>query len=144
MIKRIINEYPIIKEMFLYGIIGLTCAGIDTLSFIGLRNISVPLFIANFIGINIGITCSFLLNAHFNFKVKDNMGKRALKFFVVGYIGLLISMLVFYIGVNKLQYNEITVKLFSVIFIAIIQFCLNKLFTFNKDKEVANGNNKLF
>lgn len=135
MIKNLIKNHQILKELFLYGIIGFTCAGIDTLSFIILRKITVPLYIANFIGINVGITCSFFLNTYFNFKVKDKLGKRAFKFFAVGYIGLLISMILMYIGVDVLLYGEIFVKVLSVFFIAFVQFSLNKLFTFKKTKE---------
>lgn len=136
MIKKVLElikkNKTILKELILYGIIGVTCASIDTLCFYLFRKISVPLFLANFLGTNIGILCSFTLNTFLNFKVKDKIFNRLIKFFIVGYIGLGISTLILYVGVSLLNFNELITKLFAVIIVSFIQFCLNKLITFKK------------
>ena len=66
-INILIKRYPILKEGFLYGIIGLTTSTIDSLTFFGLRTIGINLFLANFIGINVGITLSFFAKHIFKF-----------------------------------------------------------------------------
>lgn len=90
------------REMFLYGIFGLFSAGMDTLSFWLFSKIGMPLLGANFIGVNIGITISFFLNSFINFKRTDSLGKRAIKFYGVGYVGLLLSTLIMWVGVEKM------------------------------------------
>ncbi|GMO49738.1 MAG: hypothetical protein Pg6C_12660 [Treponemataceae bacterium] len=108
------NLLRLAREIFLYGIIGVSCAGLDSAVFMLLRKIGVNLFVANFIGINLGMLSSFLLNTFINFKTKDRLKLRAAKFFAVGYCGLLLSMGVMYAGVRVFNFREIAVKLFSV------------------------------
>jgi UDP-galactopyranose mutase len=132
--RKIPNKWLLLKEIFFYGIIGLFCAGLDSLLFLLLRKAGVNLYVSNFIGINLGILCSFILNAYFNFKTRDRLKIRALKFFAVGYCGLALSMLIMFAGVDALQFKEMAVKIFSVFVVAAFQFTLNKLFTFKKTK----------
>lgn len=129
---KVLEKYPIIKEMFLYGIIGVLSSTIDSLFFILLTKVNFMELIANFISVNIGITVSFFLNTYCNFKQKNNLGKKAISFFGVGYIGLAISTLIIYIFITKLRYNAVIVKIVSVIIVAMIQFILNKVFTYKK------------
>ncbi|MCX8128553.1 MAG: GtrA family protein [Clostridia bacterium] len=131
-IKRILKDFPVLREMFLYGIIGSVSAGMDSLVFIGLRYLNVGLYISNFIGINLGITLSFTLNTSFNFKKTDKLAKRAISFYTVGYSGLLLSMGIMFIGTDWLHINENVVKLASVFVVAAFQFILNKFITFRK------------
>ncbi|MDR2474284.1 MAG: UDP-galactopyranose mutase [Bacteroidales bacterium] len=123
----------LIKEITLYGIIGSCCAALDSVIFLLLRKAGVNLYAANFISINAGICTSFLLNTFINFKVKDKLKIRGVKFFAVGYTGLLLSMLVMHIGVKALGAKEMIVKIVSVFIVAAVQFTLNKLFTFKKE-----------
>jgi UDP-galactopyranose mutase len=120
------------KEVILYGIIGLCSATLDSVVFLFLRQAGINLYLSNFISINLGIVCSFLLNTYINFKVKDKLKWRAVKFFAVGYGGLLLSMLIMHIGVGILNGMELIVKIASVVIVAAIQFTVNKLFTFKK------------
>lgn len=123
----------LIKEIMLYGIIGSCCAALDSVIFLFLRKADVNLYAANFISINTGIFSSFLLNTFINFKVKNKLEIRGIKFFAVGYVGLALSMIVMHIGVKMAGTKEIIVKIFSVFIVAAVQFTLNKLFTFKKD-----------
>ncbi len=128
-----IKKYPIIKEMFLYGVIGGGTALVDTLCYTFLSRVfSLHELIANFIGVNVGIALSFVCNTFLNFKKTSKLKKRALSFFTVGYLGLLLSMLIMYVGVDLLQIFDIYVKIASVFIVAAFQFVLNKLITFGK------------
>ena len=67
-----------------------------------------------------------------NFKKKDEVGKRAIKFFGVGYIGLILSMLIMWVGVDVLNQKQMLVKIGSVVFVAAVQYLLNKFVTYKK------------
>ena len=138
MISKLLKKYPIIREMFLYGLIGGSTALVDTLVYTVLTHLChMNELIANFIGVNIGIALSFVFNTFFNFKKTDRIQKRAVSFFIVGYLGLGLSMLILYLGVDVLQLFDIYVKLASVVIVAIFQFVLNKLVTYGKVGEQA-------
>ncbi len=133
MLTELIKKHPIIKEMFLYGLIGGTTALIDTLCYSLLTRVfHLDELLSNFIGVNIGIALSFLLNTFFNFKKTTKLKKRAISFFAVGYCGLLLSMLIMYVGVDLLKIHDLIVKLGSVFLVAVFQFILNKLITYGK------------
>jgi putative flippase GtrA len=127
------TQLLLIKEIMLYGIIGSCCAALDSVIFFILRKTGINLYTANFISINTGILSSFLLNSFINFKVKDHLKIRGIKFLAVGYTGLAFSMLVLHIGVKIFDIKELSVKLFSIFIVATVQFTLNKLFTFKKE-----------
>lgn len=130
---QIIKKYPVIRQLLLYGIIGGGSSFIDTVSFIKLRNLGLEVYAANFIGINIGITVSFFLNTFLNFRTKDNLKKRAISFFTIGYIGLVMSMVLMFMGHTLMNIEEIVVKIASIFIVAACQFILNKLFTFKNN-----------
>lgn len=122
------------RQIFFYGVIGLTSAGIDSaLYYILTRQLGFPIMGTNFFTVNVGITLSFFLNTFFNFKTKDNLKKRAMTFFLVGYAGLALSMSILYVLGVVLKYNDINVKISSILFVAVLQFLLNKFFTFKKN-----------
>lgn len=127
----LIKKYKsLIREMFLYGIFGITSAGIDTLSFWGFSHTAMPLLLANFVSVNLGITVSFFLNTFVNFRKSSELGKRALKFYGIGYIGLALSTIIMFVGVNIMKQNEMLVKIISVIVAAGVQYLLNKFVTY--------------
>jgi UDP-galactopyranose mutase len=136
--EEILNRPPqkakpdVIRQIFWYGVIGSFSAGLDSLIFYFLRSLDWNLYAANFIGINLGIMCSFSLNALFNFKMTDKLLKRAAGFLSVGYFGLLLSTLIIYFGVDVMKLRDITVKIFSVFIVAGFQFVLNKFITFRR------------
>lgn len=125
-------DTKLIKEIIVYAIIGGISAGLDSILFAVISMIGVNLYIANFISVNIGIITSFILNTRFNFKIKDNIQKRLIRFLTIGYVGMSISTVILYIGKELWGIDEILVKLISVVVVAILQFILNKLITYRK------------
>ncbi|MNN14511.1 GtrA-like protein [compost metagenome] len=132
MLKRTLLQYPILNELIIYGVIGVLTSSVDSLIFYYLMKINSHIYMVNFISINAGILLSFFLNSYLNFKKTDKFFKRAFSFFCVGYTGLLLSTLILYTGVELLNYSEISVKLISIVLVAMFQFVLNKLITFGK------------
>lgn len=125
----------LIKEIFLYGIIGGISAGLDSIAFASIAKLGVNIYIANFISINLGIITSFMLNTYLNFRVKDNIKRRMMSFFGVGYIGMVISTLILYVGNDIWGLHIMFVKITSVVIVAAVQFILNKFITYKRSEK---------
>ncbi len=124
------SKKALLRELFLYGVIGASTAALDVLLFKVFRTVGIPLLIANFMSVSIAVGSSFILNAKYNFKKTDNLHKRAAKFFSIGYFGWLIQSIILWVGVDHMGFQETYVKLFAVIVAAAIQYVLNKFLTF--------------
>lgn len=133
-IKTVYRTYQIlIKELILYGMIGGGSSFLDTAAYIVFtRAFEWNRFFSNLCSVNIGILCSFLLNTCFNFRKRDRLGKRAVSFFLVGYCGMGLSMLLLYIGTEMIGCSDITIKISAIFIVALFQFILNKCITYSK------------
>lgn len=126
--KRKMNTF--IKQMVMYGIIGGFSAALDALIFkLLLDHTNINEYILNIISIHAGIFTSFILNTKFNFKATDRIGVRFLSFYTIGVSGLLLSEGLLYVG-QHLDMQVFSVKLASIIIVALYQFLLNKFITF--------------
>ena len=133
-IKELFLKY---RELILYGIIGGLCASLD-FGVYTLLSLWIPFLWANIISVHCGILGSFILNRNYNFKVKDNTGKRFISFYFVGLAGLGLSELLIYLLTNKFEWHYIIAKLLTVVVVALFQFALNKLITFNRKRLLGN------
>ena len=70
--------------------------------------------------------------------MKDNTGKRFISFYLVGLAGLGLSELLIYLLTDQFRWNYLIAKLLTVVVVALFQFCLNKLITFNRKRLVGN------
>jgi len=120
----------LLRELFLYGIIGGATAAMDVVLFKVFRTIGIPLLVANFMSVSIAVGSSFILNAKYNFKKTDNIHKRGAKFFSIGYFGWLVQSIILWIGVDHMGFQDTYVKIFAVFVAAAIQYVLNKFLTF--------------
>ncbi|MDR0412128.1 MAG: GtrA family protein [Treponema sp.] len=127
---------PLLRQVVLYGVFGCFSALVDILLF-SLLSSFLNVTPANIISVHCGILCSFLLNTFFTFKVKNKMRRRIVIFFCVGYFGLLLSMLILWLGVEKLGVDKMRVKIVSVFIVAAVQFLLNKFITYRNDKNYS-------
>ena len=127
------NYQSLIREIILYGMIGGFSSCLDTGCYILFtRLLEWNKFFSNLCSVNIGILSSFLLNTYLNFKKTDQTMKRAFCFFVVGYCGMGLSMLMLYIGANMMGYDDIPIKIAAIFIVAAFQFILNKLVTYSR------------
>lgn len=126
MLTRLFNKY---RHLILYGIIGALCASID-FGVYSLLSHWIPYLVANIISVHCGIFCSFYLNRNYNFKVKDNTGKRFISFYLVGLAGLGLSEVLLFVFADKMGWHYLAAKLLTVIVVALFQFVLNKFVTF--------------
>lgn len=118
------------RQLILYGIIGSFSAFLDFLVYTALVSMGLFYIHANCISVLVGIGSSFLLNRHYNFKVKDAVFRRFLIFLIIGLAGLLLSNLVLYGCIEWMGLDKLVSKLLSIILVALFQFVLNKYITF--------------
>lgn len=127
--------YQKFNHLILYGIIGSFSSGLDFAIYTALVQVfGVHYIVANCISVVAGISTSFILNRNYNFKVKDNTGRRFGIFLCVGFTGLLMSNLILYTCINTFAMNKIVSKLLSIVLVVFFQFLVNKYFTFKPNK----------
>ena len=133
--NKIIILFNRFRSLILYGIIGGFCASLDFSIYTLLCHFEVlPYLWANVISTHIGIFTSFFLNRSLNFKVKDKTPQRFLSFYVVGLTGLGLSSFMLWLMVDMAGWNELVCKLITIVFVSLMQFLLNKYFTFKKQQ----------
>ncbi len=121
------------KHFVLYSVIGGLSASLDFVVFTALLKwLCLPYLISNAISVNCGIITSFLLNRHFNFKVKDKTGLRLVIFYSVGLLGLLLSTVLLWMLVEWWAVNALAAKMLTIVVVVSVQFTLNKYVTFKK------------
>lgn len=132
MIVSNIREKNDIKHFILYTLIGTIAVLSDNLIFNVLRNMNISMYKSNFISVNCGLSISFICNTFINFKKSDNLLKRGGSFFIIGYLGMAISMVFLHYGVIIIGVNESLIKLTATAISGLLQFTLNKLITFRE------------
>lgn len=130
----VVQLYSKYRNLILYGIIGGLSVSIDFAVF-GLLTHFFPEYylLANIVSVNCGIINSFLMNRHFNFKVKNKSVFRFMVFYIVGMIGLLISSGMLYLMVNMADMNLLVSKVATIFVVTLFQFTLNKNVTFRQN-----------
>lgn len=126
------------RNLILYGIIGAFSAGVDFLFYTLLTHTGMNYLLANVLSVGVGIITSFILNRHYNFRVKDKVIRRFMIFLLVGVIGLLLSSLILYLLINVGEQDVLISKLVSIVVVALVQFVLNKYITFGKSLKISN------
>lgn len=124
------NFYEQYRNFILYGAIGCITTVIDVGIFTLLNYFNIHELIANTISYQTAMVFSFFLNRHFNFKVKDNMWKRFLSFFLVNLIGYLISQVLVLVFITIIELPEFPGKLLATILAGLAQFFVIKYWTF--------------
>ena len=120
------------KQFFYYAVIGIFCATIDLVVFHFLIMLSRRLEIINFVSTLFGVSLSYILNARLTFKNYIRTKGSLLRYFVVGTVGYFISTLFLIIFVSAFRFSPITAKVLSIPIISILQFMLNRTWSFKK------------
>ncbi len=118
----------------LYVVIGMSGVTLDVVLFMVLFNLlHINEELATFISISAAITNNFLLNTYLNFKMKDKLWSRYVRFYLVGLTGILLTDLLFFIFVDHLHINANYVKIGSLLPVLLLQYSLNKRWSFREE-----------
>lgn len=119
------------KHFVIYSLIGFSGVFLDLVMFYILyEKIGIGHQLANVFSTSLGIGNNFLLNAFFNFKKTDDLFIRFIRFYAIGMVGLLATALFLYIMVDKLGFDATISKVVSVVGVVLLQFTLNKKYSF--------------
>ena len=138
-----IKIYKKYEELINYLIIGILTTIVSlatyyllTLTILDANN-KVYLQIANIISWLASVTFSYFTNRKYVFKVKNKSNiKECLNFYISRISTLLIDMIIMYIFVSILKFDNKIVKLIAQVVIIILNYILSKFIVFKSSKEV--------
>ena len=123
------------RELIVYCLIGCTGATLDFVVYFTLMRFGWFHYqVANFISVSMGIVNNFFWNCFFNFKTRNHMMIRLGSFYCVGMLGWALSAGCLWVFIDQLNFNVLVAKLSTIFFVTLVQFCLNKIITFRKDR----------
>ena len=138
-IKKLYLKY---KEIINYLIFGILTTIVSLLTYYLLvltilnPNNPIELQIANIISWITCVTFAYITNRKYVFNSKDkNITKEIIKFYSSRLTTLFLDMILMYIFVTKLQFNDKIIKIIAQILIIILNYILSKLLVFKKNKE---------
>ena len=127
------NKY---REALLYLFFGGCTTLVNIVAFYIIRKFGVSTYITNIIAWFLSVVFSFITNKLFVFESKNTSIKDSFKecfsFFLFRVISLVFDMGIMYLLIDLLNINEMVSKVFSNIFVIIINYVFSKLFIFKK------------
>ena len=141
--KNILDLYKRNKEIINYLIFGVltTIVALGTYyicasTFLDVRN-PFELQIANVISWILAVVFAYLTNRKYVFESNNpNKIKEFIKFTSSRFITLILDMLIMFLGVTLLKYNDKIVKIISQIFVILGNYIFSKLFVFKKTDKI--------
>ena len=127
--STVIAPKEFFRKFILYTAIGVGAFLADYTVFIIVFFVSGNPYVANVLGICVGITGSFSLNRKFNFRKIDAPGKRAVRFVTVATLGMAISTLIIMLLIGQ-NIDARIAKVIAMFLVFAIQFLMNALWTF--------------
>ena len=139
--KKIKNLFIKYKEIINYMIFGILTTIISIFSYYILvltilnPNNPIELQIANIASLIVSVTFAYITNRKYVFNSKNNnIFKEIIKFYSSRLFSLLIDMLIMYIFVSLLSFNDKIIKILVQIIVIILNYILSKLIVFNSKK----------
>ena len=121
------------NQLMLYCICGALGVSTDYATFLLLfHTLGVDKQAANAAGYLAGTLLSFLLNRRITFGVRTHVMRRLVLFLGVAAVGYSASALLLWLLVDVARMDPRVAKLLTLPVVVVIQFSLNRRFTFNK------------
>lgn len=140
--KEINKLYLKYKEIINYLIFGILTTIVSLLTYYILvftilnPNNAIELQMANIISWITCVTFAYITNRKYVFNSKDKkITKEIIKFYSSRLTTLFLDMMIMYIFVTKLQFNDKIIKVIVQILIIILNYILSKILVFKKIKE---------
>lgn len=134
--KDLINKYG---EIIRYLIIGVLTTAISLIIYYALTltilspDNPIELQIANIISWICAVTFAYFTNKYYVFKDKETSNKTGMiKFYLSRIVTLLLDMLLMYILVTKLKFNDKIIKIIVQIVVIVGNYVLSKFFVFKR------------
>lgn len=121
----------LLLQIFKFIIVGGTATLLDWAVYYVLYNfLHINPLIANILSFTVSVIYNYIASVNWVFDVNKNKSKVAMlvEFLVLSVIGLLISELLLWIGIDKLGLNEMLVKIGATVIVMIFNFITRKIF----------------
>lgn len=119
-----------------YGFIGVAGLVIDFgIFYLFIKHLGIHYQIANVVAFLGSSSHNFVLNAFFNFKKKDRLLVRYLKYLSIGITGVVASAIMLFVFVEIIGLIELVAKIITIGVVTVSQFVLNRRFTFASSKK---------
>ena len=137
--KKILQLYKKYKEIINYLIVGVLTTVVSlavyyfsTFTFLNAEN-SVELQIANILSWVISVAFAYFTNRKYVFESKNqDKLKEATKFVSSRITTLILDMIIMWLGVTILHFNDKLIKIISQVLVIVGNYILSKLFVFKK------------
>ncbi len=124
--KKILNS-NLFMQIMKFGVVGVIAFLIDYLSLIFFKEIlNVNLFISTMLAFTISVIINYILSVKYVFIVKGT-SNRVIPFIVLSFIGLLLTELIMYLGVEVAGISYLIVKIFATGVVMIFNFVFCKI-----------------
>ena len=135
--KKILSN-KLFLQIFKFGIVGGIAFVIDYLTLILFKEFfHVDLFISTLIAFTVSVIFNYILSIKFVFEVNNNNNKKNFILFVIlSVLGLVLTELIMYIGVNLLNISYLIVKIIATIIVMIFNFITRKLLLEKKNSTI--------
>ncbi|MFO1162900.1 MAG: GtrA family protein [Reyranellaceae bacterium] len=118
------------RNFILYIAIGAGAFLADFAMFNVVLRISGNPYVANVLGICIGMTVSFSLNRKANFRKLDAPARRAVRFVTVATVGMAVSSIII-MALIGLSMDARIAKVIAMLMVFLLQFLINAMWTFH-------------
>lgn len=128
--KKLINKilsYNLVKQILKFGLVGGIAFAIDYGLFAILTTLKMHYLIAQIISFSVSLAFNYIASIKWVFDAKKQTLKETIIFIVLSVIGLGINELLLYIGVDKMGYHELIVKLVATFIVMVYNFITRKL-----------------
>lgn len=138
--KKISNLFKKYQEMIMYLIFGVLTTVVSLVTYFVLTNTflnpdeAIMLQVANIVAWIISVLFAYITNRKYVFNSHDRILKEFLKFTISRVFSLVVDMLMMFVFVSVLKYNDGVIKLISQVVIIILNYVFSKVFVFKKEK----------
>lgn len=120
------------RNLVLYFIIGVSAAAVDVVLYSMLHfEFGIPASFATTLSVGMATVYAFTLNAFGNFKKSDHLVRRFSSYALISCTGLVFSAAVIFVLVDVLGCHALLIKLSTLPFVFVIQYTLNRKFSFH-------------
>ncbi|NCN07267.1 GtrA family protein [Candidatus Falkowbacteria bacterium] len=128
------NKYPVTKQFVKFALVGSSNMVVDFVVYLFLtRNLHMYYIVAAVMSFVVAVTWSFFLNRKWTFSHNGkNTTSQYIKFFAVNTIVMVLNLSSLFILVDLFNIYDLVAKLIAAVFLAILNFSLNKVWTFRK------------
>lgn len=138
-IQPLFKRFPVLKQFIKFGIVGVINTFIDFAIYFSLTRLfgffQEHYLFGNFIAFSCAATSSYFMNKHWTFRDKSKqISIQYIKFFLVCFVGLLLTELILFSLVHFVQIYDLLAKVAAVVVVMFWNFLINKFWTFKDNK----------